>query len=323
MPYYYRKFFLILLFSGVFCAHDSAQNPNSDSVERRQEQRQEEQRRQQEESSRQQREDADFARRTNDLLRPGRGFGTAAAVEAAHLSKEEKRKLAPAAADLTKYKTFLQSPNTGIFRLFPDSGCRSFGVVRVDGDCANAVADGWNYSFRRSKYSASDFGDVQFKNGKLTSRGFLLQGIFTPLGDVAPESVSLADGALKFLLDFAPSDKSAKMNRQLEQITEGIKIGGYKYTNSVDAAENTTYALRAVAYRLAAESARRFSPNNINFDPKFLSLTDDKRIDLIVVFRIVRRAEEDGGITIIWKELQRREAPKLVLEKDPKPVGAL
>ncbi len=50
---------------------------------------------------------------------------------------------------------------------------------------------------------------------------------------------------------------------------------------------------------------------------RFHTLSLDKRADVIIVFRIVRKAE-DGTLTIVWKELDRKEAPKIKFPKGEK-----
>lgn len=47
----------------------------------------------------------------------------------------------------------------------------------------------------------------------------------------------------------------------------------------------------------------------------FLSLAVDKRLDVILVFRILNR-DEYGGLTIVWKELSRSDAAKLRFGKN-------
>lgn len=84
------------------------------------------------------------------------------------------------------------------------------------------------------------------------------------------------------------------------------------------AEKNVTYALRAIAFRSEHKIISRLTPDNVNPDEsKFLYLDDDKRFDLTVVFRVVRQAE-NGSITILWKELNRQQSPKLIFAKNEK-----
>jgi hypothetical protein len=81
-----------------------------------------------------------------------------------------------------------------------------------------------------------------------------------------------------------------------------------------------TYALRVVAYQTKDKYISRFSKKNKEFtavDDKFFALKYDKRNDYIFAFRVIR-IREDGGITILWKELSKQKSPKIVFEKEEK-----
>ena len=274
-----------------------------------------------------QKQEDDFNRRKRamDVLMSGATTGryVRPVPRTPKLSKEERAKikaiLAPNAADAAKYADFLRQKNTGLFRLFPDFDCQAKNVIRVDGDCANIVPGSWNYSFRQKDYAAdADFLDVRLRDGNLVSDGFLSQGIIVRLGDVPLENVSPASGGIKFLLDFEPQIQSAEAKKQFAKIEKGIEADGYKYATSVKAEENTTYALRVIAYRNENKLINRLSPNPAREEFKFINLNyADKRIDLTVAFRVVRR-DADGNLTILWKELNRRDAPKIVFAKNEK-----
>jgi hypothetical protein len=238
------------------------------------------------------------------------------------LSREERARIraiiAPNAEDTAKYQNFLKQKNTGLFRLFPDFDCESKNEIRADGDCANLVPGSWAYSFRRKNYSDADFLDIQFKDGNFISKGLLSQGILVRLGDVSLESVSPTSAGVKFLLDFMPENQIGEAKKQFTQITRGIEApDGYKYTNSLKADENTTYALRIVAYR-SKISNRGLSEKITADDLKFINLNyADKRRDLTVAFRVVRR-DEDGSVTILWKEINRKDSPQIIFGKKDK-----
>jgi len=224
----------------------------------------------------------------------------------------------PAAEDVAKYKEFLKQSKTGLFRLFPDLDCQTKNVVRVDGDCENAVLSSSSYSFREKDYIEEHFFDLRFKDGNLIADGFLAQEIILPIGDVPLENLSLASGGIKFLAEFKPETQMREAKRQFAEISRGISDGGYRFGKSAKAELNTTYALRTTAYRNDRSKTARLSIYKLSPDEKpFWELEDDKRVDLIVVFRIIRQ-EENGNVTILWKELKRADAPKIVYEKDEK-----
>lgn len=311
----FKKTLVILLLGCVF--YSTGKGQNSDAAER-------ERQRQETERARQ-RYEADLNRRMkemNELMNP-----TPAAIyvkpapQVPSLSKEERTRikamLAPNAEDAAKYKDFLRQKNTGLFRLFPDFDCQQEkNVIRVDGNCANVVPGSWNYSFRQKNYSDTDLRDVRFKNGNLISEGFLSQGILVRLGDVPLENVSPASGGMKFFLEFKPETRLEDAKKQFAQIEKGIETGGYKYANNIKADEDTTYAMRVVAYRNKINN-RGLSNETTADDLRYFYLNSDKRTDLTIAFRIIRR-DADGSITILWKELNRQDAPKIVFTKNEK-----
>ena len=225
---------------------------------------------------------------------------------------------APNPIDLEKYEEFLMQPNTGLFRLFPDLDCETKNVVRVDGDCENAVLFSSAYSFRQKDYVGTDFLDVRLKDGNLIADGFLSQEILLWLGDVSLENVSLKSSGIKFLSEFKPEPKIQEAKKQFRKIAKTIESEGHKYGKSAKIYVNNTYAARIVAYRnddkkIASLSYDKMSVN----EKKFWDLKEDKRVDLTIAFRVVRQ-DENGSITILWKELNRQKAPKITFAKTDK-----
>lgn len=235
--------------------------------------------------------------------------------------REEKKRIAllrdPSPEDFTKYKEFLKQPKTGLFRLFPDLGCDSKNLVRVDGDCANAVTSSWAYSFRRKDY-IPDFLDITLKDGNLIADGFLSQEILVSLGNMPLENVSLTSKGMKFLVEFKPETRIKDASRQFKEIAKTIDSVGFRYGKNLRADLNTTYGARIVAYRNDDKKIARISYYSMSADErKFLGLEDDKRVDLTIAFRIVRK-DADENITILWKELAQQNAPKIVFAKNEK-----
>lgn len=222
-------------------------------------------------------------------------------------TKEQQNRLAPAAADLVKYAGFLEQPKTGIFRLLPDSGCEENPlVIRADEECLDAVPEGSFYSFRERKHTKEFLSDIRLKNNHLITHGALAQGILVNLGDAALESLSPESEELRFLRNYAPHSSGVEVQRQFLEVARGIKIGEYDHRKAFPVNENTTFALRVIAYR--GNIFRTFRGYRYNL------LSGDKRIDLTVAFRVIRK-DSDGGVTILWKELERKDSPRIIFHK--------
>ncbi|MBS1794860.1 MAG: hypothetical protein JSS81_13455 [Acidobacteria bacterium] len=225
---------------------------------------------------------------------------------------------APAPADAVLYKEFLKDSKTGLIRLFPDLGCESKNLIRVDGDCAGAVLSSWGYSFRRRDYVVEDFWDLRLKDGELIADGFMSQELLTELGDVPLENLSVESPGVAFLAEYSPSGSFTDARRQYEEIARGVEAGGFRYSKSVKVAAGMTYALRFTAFRNDDSTLIRiFYKGVTDVEKSICAIDEDRRFDAIVVFRVIRR-EDDGGLSILWKELTRRRAPKVIFERSEK-----
>lgn len=203
-----------------------------------------------------------------------------------------------------------------MFRLFPDFDCESKRlVVRVDGNCENQIPGTQFYSFRQKNYSNDTLFDIRLKNENLIIGGFLTQGIITKLGDIPLEEVSVASDGMKFLVDFKSETQNTEIKNQFLQIARGIEYNGYEYRKTIKASENVTYAMRVIAYR--PENKPIPSGDLTTETGKLWAANFDKRKDLILAFRIIRK-EADGNITILWKELARKDAPKIIYVRELK-----
>lgn len=220
-------------------------------------------------------------------------------------TKEELQTLAPDKEEYDRYAAFLRRSNTGLITLVADKGCWSdTSVVAGAPECRPYMMPGAgnSYSFRVRDYRIPRIADLTFTNKTFEAKGILLQGIFVNIGDVSLEQVKLQTNGLRYLVDFTPSsgqDVALKMERRL---TVGVKENGFVYRRGVDARDNTTYVLRSVAYR--GKHIR--SVLGEDYD----EMEFDKRKDVIIAFRIVRR-HADGSVTILWKRLAERDSPKI------------
>ena len=126
------------------------------------------------------------------------------------------------------------------------------------------------------------------------------------LGEIELEKVFGENEGLKFLSSFSPDPQSPEAQKQYIQMMRGVEVGNYEYKKALPIIENMTYALRVVAYRgNVFRSFRGF---------RFDLLDGDKRIDLTLAFRIIRK-EKDGSVTLLWKEIERKDAPRLLFPK--------
>jgi len=221
--------------------------------------------------------------------------------------------LTPDPADVAANKEFLEQPRTGIFRLFPNSNCESKMQIRVDGDCANHVPGGSNYSFR----PGAGTPDIHFNTGRVIGEGFFSEVILAEVGKMTIEETANAE-QVAFLRKFEPASDFAGARRQHAELIKGIRSNGVTYSNRVLPKLDTTYAVRIIAYRNDNNLRRRLPVEGLTPDNpviSFQTVQADNRFDLLVVFRIIRR-EADGNITILWKELSRQKSPVITFGRD-------
>jgi len=208
----------------------------------------------------------------------------------------------------------LKQPDTGVFRLFPDHECYPKGTLKVDGKCQNIYPGTWFYSFREKDYSDGFFFDLQLKNGKLITDGFLSQGILTRLGNFSLDNVTLQSKGARFLVNFLPAQKESDVKTQSLQIVNGIEADGFKYSKEVTAKVGEVYLMRVVAYRLQGWFLAQATVREGITPMLYSLLNQDKRDDLTVAFRIIR-ANVDGNLTIVWKVLDKKKVPEIIFSK--------
>ncbi len=115
---------------------------------------------------------------------------------------------------------------------------------------------------------------------------------------------------------FVPDTKFVNVKNQFMEIADIQKVDGFSYAHRVKAEENMTYALRVIAYQADKNFSDAVYKDFLNPEMQRLgSILVDKRADLIVGFRVVRK-DSDGGLTILWKELNRKQSPKLLYTKN-------
>jgi hypothetical protein len=218
----------------------------------------------------------------------------------------------------SKYQDILKLPGTGVVKLLSPKLCSSSGsdkkekLEKMLERCAADFVEGHGryFSFRKNVYVDYDLADVGFKDNRFFSLGAFSQGVLAVLGDVGIEDISLTSKGVDFLADFTPSANIEVVVKESKQFEEGLKAGGINYQKVVDAEKDKTYILRVVAYN------PYYPAPKLNNKSSFIyPLGYDVRDDIVVAFRVVEK-NDDGSVVLLWKELKRTEAPKILL-----PVG--
>ena len=299
---------LIVLFAAVVNLHSQILRPANDPDQ----QRREAERKSEAERELRMRNMREFDTTMKAMNRPDRSVPASPTID-----KETSERIRLArridAADYSRYSEFLKAEKTGLVKLFPDYDCVEKNVVRVDGNCKSFVFASSSFSFRTGGYAHPYYSDLGFNNDEIFSNAFFSQGIIVSLGDVPIEEVTSGRDGLKFIFDFQPASDPSEARKMAARVKAGIQNGEFTYSEGVRPAENTTYGLRSIAYNVA-NSLPPVSDTTSMSELRFHTLSLDKRADVIIVFRIVRKGA-DGSLTIVWKELERKEAPKIKFAK--------
>jgi len=222
---------------------------------------------------------------------------------------KELKAVEPRRELFAKYAEFLRQPNTGLTKLIDDKGCAdNTKVVVATDNCLKYTMPGAgsSFSFRTETYRIARLADLTFTDKSFQASGVLLHGIFVNIGNVPLETVTLQTRGLQYLTEFQPEPDYEK-GREIDlQLTQGITRDGFLYRRGLYMIENTTFALRSIAYDgKYYRAVKNVTYNEFNYD---------KRKDVIVVFRIVEK-DAAGNVTILWKVLQEKDAPDIERNK--------
>ena len=220
-------------------------------------------------------------------------------------TKEERTLLAPEIEDANKHREFLKQPKSGMMKLVIDLGCDELSNKNPGGkicDSFSMPGGGSAYSFRRNDYQFWRLADLLYDGKSFLAFGQMSQGFLLNIGDVPLNDLTRNTKGLDFVFAFAPENTVAGSERQHKQFVEGLLVDGFLYKKFLPAVENNTYILRSVAFKgVAAREERGFRFNELEFD---------KREDLIVAFRVVRK-DFNATATLLWKILQSKPSPVL------------
>jgi hypothetical protein len=232
-------------------------------------------------------------------------------------SENDKLLLEPSKELQTEFKDYLKTKRTGLFIIYRHPGCDLFPSARiVDSTCENngfSINDGGsNYSFRDRKHVRGNWVDISWKSMKFVARGNALerkliigyvQGIISDIGNVDLNTIDVKQGAGKLLWDYLPAVTLEGIKTSSERLGKGVPVGTYSFGESADIREGRTYILRSIPYR-AKDGFWNY---------------DDTEVDIIVAFRILKKLNDDR-ILIGWKEIARRNSPKVTFRESKEKV---
>lgn len=219
--------------------------------------------------------------------------------------KEEKELLQPKQSDLAKHSKFLSQRKTGVVKLITDTGCADNSrVVLASEKCLtySMPGAGSSFSFRIDDYRIKHLSDLTFINNKLEAFGLLTQTLFVEIGDVPIDEVNTTSTPIAFLENFQPESDFLLFKETYKKLsTTGIQHNKFTYKREIEPLTNKTYALHSIAYN--GKVSRSFEGESYD------EFSFDQRKDIIIIFQVIAK-ESNQSITILWKELSRKNPPK-------------
>ena len=226
------------------------------------------------------------------------------------LTDAQKKLLEPSPEETAAHRDFLRQEHTGLIRLLP-RGKYEFNptvAANQNNDLALPIRGGGAfYSFAEKRHAYGPWSEITLQQGRLIV-GFLHQslGVMTMLGDVPLESLTPETPTIAYLAQLMPPTEPAAARNQCTRYLQGFTSAGHLYSASLPALINQTYALRSTVYKkegrilVAVGGGAVYVPHPYEYGGA----------DELIVFRIVH-ATEDGGLTILWKRLQKFSPPRI------------
>jgi len=157
--------------------------------------------------------------------------------------------------------------------------------------------------FSGKGYRNSTYSDITLNKSFLRLTGISSLGFLVNLGEKADiNTITLKSKGVQPIADFVPSTDARVVSEQFTRVKKGLKLGQYVYNSKIQVEENSTYAMRSIAY--GGKAFITLGRRRINV------FKYDKRTDIIVVFKIIR-SHDDGSVSILWKGLREIPAPLL------------
>ena len=212
------------------------------------------------------------------------------------MSRSDRKLVEPDEEVKTKFHDLLDKREFSLVKLL-NVNCGTDGPMMIR---ANACRDsipghGADYSFRVGRHVFPAIADLKLNGDLLIVGSVMTQGLLVSIGKVEIGTLDNSNDAIKFLADFAPAQDAAGAQHQTLLINHGMKRDELLFGASAPVVAGATYILRTIAYRTDNDGG-------------------DRREDLTVAFTVVR-LDDDGNVTLIWRELRKKESPKIKIEK--------
>ena len=215
------------------------------------------------------------------------------------LPPQEKMLLTVADEWREKYAAFLNRPETGLIKLLAYKENKlAVNDVRTQSAFPNIPGSGTYYSFTKRHHIADEWSQLrlyentflaaysEMKRTTVAASGGMSQSfaytsgyafaLFTELGNIPLENVTLQLPALKYLLEYQPPKESGELTNQRKIVRTGVVKDNFKIQSGVPSKPETTYAMRAINY---------------------------KKSDAIYIFRVIEKAT-DGSVLLLWQQLK-------------------
>jgi hypothetical protein len=228
------------------------------------------------------------------------------------LNDQQKKLMAGSPEDQARYADFLKQSDTGLFRLFPKIDYKT--SLTVDAQAPErslpVLGGGAYYSFGNKSHIFGSWSDICLQDNALfTQVAMKSMGLFTIIGDVPLDSVTLQTPGIEFLTKMTIPIQWPELIAQAKHYDQGFQEGEFTYRSGVRVFPSQTYILRSVIYKRSDSLA----PNPETGD-SLMHIDKYQGADLLIAFSVVRQ-EEDGTVTILWKCLKRSPGPQLETNK--------
>ena len=217
----------------------------------------------------------------------------------------EMKMLEPDSSLRMAFEEELSNNNSGVVKMVADEGCEAkFFVTVATPHCEKYSMPGAGsaYSFRKASHWLRHLSDLNFDGKKLIAApGDFINGILVNVGDVPLDRIT---GTPEYatVAGFEPVSDSKKAAAFSALLKKGIRDGRILYASALPVMNNTTFLMRSIAYR--SEFYR--TVEGVEYD----EMGFDTRKDVIVAFRVIGY-EPDQSVTIAWKEIFRRDSPRI------------